>query len=241
MRARLPGFVLAFAIAALVALPLAAADRPPQDLHLVGDHWTAWNPPAPPPGPRSTSSSAATPSGTSPPGSTATPTSGRRSGSATSTSWTPTGSTRATRWCSGIEVAPVDRTSTELGEPASSRRPRPRRPPTPTASSRPARRPRAPVPLGAESDIYCSGYIGELDEDFPYSDRRLRVRRRSTPTSGRPARARRVAGIFGPIGTVKYDLSTGDIVYLDGGRAGGLRPGEVFTVVLPARSRSSTR
>src|SRR5262245_61831517 len=28
----------------------AAADRPPQDLHLVGDHWTAWDPPALPGG-----------------------------------------------------------------------------------------------------------------------------------------------------------------------------------------------
>ena len=27
-----------------------AADRPPRDLHFVDGHWTAWNPPAPPPG-----------------------------------------------------------------------------------------------------------------------------------------------------------------------------------------------
>src|SRR5262245_30981155 len=25
--------------------PAFADDRPPKDLHLVGDHWTAWNPP----------------------------------------------------------------------------------------------------------------------------------------------------------------------------------------------------
>src|SRR5688500_2888361 len=25
--------------------PLSGADQPPKDLHLVGDHWTAWNPP----------------------------------------------------------------------------------------------------------------------------------------------------------------------------------------------------
>src|SRR3546814_822269 len=29
----------------LAAGALGAADRPPQRLHLVGDHWTAWDPP----------------------------------------------------------------------------------------------------------------------------------------------------------------------------------------------------
>jgi len=46
MRVRLPGFVLASLVVGASAV--AAADRPPQDLHLVGDHWTAWNPPAVP-------------------------------------------------------------------------------------------------------------------------------------------------------------------------------------------------
>jgi hypothetical protein len=47
MRVRLSGFVLA----SLALTPcLWAADRPPQDLHQVGDHWTAWNPPEPPAG-----------------------------------------------------------------------------------------------------------------------------------------------------------------------------------------------
>ena len=29
----------------LVSGPAVAADQPPRDLHLVGDHWTAWDPP----------------------------------------------------------------------------------------------------------------------------------------------------------------------------------------------------
>ena len=54
MRVRHPRFVPAvLLLAGITALACAAsglaADRPPQDLHLVGDHWTAWNPPAPPP------------------------------------------------------------------------------------------------------------------------------------------------------------------------------------------------
>ena len=30
----------------LLFFPTVAAETPPQDLHLVGDHWTAWDPPA---------------------------------------------------------------------------------------------------------------------------------------------------------------------------------------------------
>src|SRR6185503_8148735 len=36
--------------AALIAGSLAAADTPPKNLHKVDDHWTAWDPPTPPPG-----------------------------------------------------------------------------------------------------------------------------------------------------------------------------------------------
>jgi nucleoid-associated protein YgaU len=35
---------LALAVAAFAAAA-SASDRPPTSLHLVGDHWTAWNPP----------------------------------------------------------------------------------------------------------------------------------------------------------------------------------------------------
>ena len=33
----------------LVPTAVSAADTPPQTLHKVGDHWTAWDPPVPPP------------------------------------------------------------------------------------------------------------------------------------------------------------------------------------------------
>ena len=51
MRVRLSSFVLAMLMAGTAGLTSGwAADRPPQDLHRVGDHWTAWNPPTPPEG-----------------------------------------------------------------------------------------------------------------------------------------------------------------------------------------------
>src|ERR1051325_3817427 len=49
MRVRLSGLAVAVVLLGSVAVA-SAADRPPQDLHRVGDHWTAWNPPQPPEG-----------------------------------------------------------------------------------------------------------------------------------------------------------------------------------------------
>ncbi|HEV3076675.1 MAG TPA: hypothetical protein VHB47_19790, partial [Thermoanaerobaculia bacterium] len=48
MRVRLAGIVLLITL--LGAGALSAASRPPRELHRVGDHWTAWNPPEPPAG-----------------------------------------------------------------------------------------------------------------------------------------------------------------------------------------------
>jgi nucleoid-associated protein YgaU len=45
MRVRQAGVVLAISLLSPAILP--AASRPPRELHQVGDHWTAWNPPAP--------------------------------------------------------------------------------------------------------------------------------------------------------------------------------------------------
>ena len=44
-----------------------------------------------------------------------------------------------------------------------------------------------------------------------------------------------VEGIFGTVDTVKYKMTAGDIVYLDGGRAAGLSPGMQFTAVAPGK------
>lgn len=89
----------------------------------------------------------------------------------------------------------------------------------------------APVPLGFESDIYCSGYIGEDDEEFPFSIAASEFEF-LTPTLD-PTRDRDVQGRFGSTETEKYGLSNGDIVYLSGGRSDGLSAGELLTAIEP--------
>lgn len=91
----------------------------------------------------------------------------------------------------------------------------------------------APAPLGAESDIYCSGFIGEMDEAFPYqivgSEWEAAV-----PELGAVTGHARLSyrGRWGAE-TLKYGLMTSDIVYLDGGYEAGLSPGQLLTVVAP--------
>lgn len=88
---------------------------------------------------------------------------------------------------------------------------------------------KVPEPLGSESDIYCSGYIGPLDEQFPY-----RVSGSEyeflTPTLN-PQEGKELQGIFGKVDAEKVGLATGDIVYLDGGSADGLSAGELLSAV----------
>ena len=88
----------------------------------------------------------------------------------------------------------------------------------------------APQPLGTEDDIYCSGYVGAVDEEFGYHLTGSEYQALSPSVKGTASRADK-NGLYGPIDTVKVDLSFGDIVYVDGGRAAGLSPGLVFTVL----------
>ncbi|MEM1180835.1 MAG: LysM peptidoglycan-binding domain-containing protein, partial [Acidobacteriota bacterium] len=89
----------------------------------------------------------------------------------------------------------------------------------------------APVPLGFESDIYCSGYIGADNEEFPYSVAASEYEF-LTPTLD-PTRDREVKGRFGSTETEKFGLNNGDIVYLSGGRSDGLSAGELLTAIDP--------
>lgn len=88
-----------------------------------------------------------------------------------------------------------------------------------------------PVPLGAESDIYCSGFIGDDEEEFPYTIAASEYDFLH-PTLD-PYRDSEVQGLYGKTDTQKYGLLTGDIVYLDSGRADGLSAGESLTVIRP--------
>ena len=86
-----------------------------------------------------------------------------------------------------------------------------------------------PVPLGTQDDIYCSGYIGAADETFGYSvvgsEYEVLSPQLKNPVYGK------VEGVYGTVDTVKFNLTIGDIVYIDGGRASGLSPGMQFTAV----------
>lgn len=87
-----------------------------------------------------------------------------------------------------------------------------------------------PVPLGYESDLYCTGFIGDLEEDHIYtvSGSEYEFMHPSLEISDRI-----VEGIFGKSDTVKYILSVGDIVYISGGRADGLSAGTVLVAIQP--------
>jgi hypothetical protein len=85
--------------------------------------------------------------------------------------------------------------------------------------------------LGTPDDIYCSGYIGDPDEVFPHqvsgSEYDALGPKLTVGAAGD------VSAAFGLTDAVKVGLDTGDIVYLDGGRAAGLSPGDLFVAVEP--------
>ncbi len=215
MRVRLSGFVF---VAVLLSAHLCpAAERPPQDLRWTGDHWTAWSPPQPPAGAQIHVIQR---------GDTLWDLAARFYGDPYlwPQLWERNQYILDAHWIYpgdplvlGLEVAPVDQLS------PSRRRARRRRPRASgtrdtedvMTSERAAGE---PIPLGGESDIYCTGYIGELEESFPHRIIGSEYEsHRPQPRPGRRATGFRAA--YGQVGTAKYNLSTGDIIYLDGGRA----------------------
>ena len=68
-----------------------------------------------------------------------------------------------------------------------------------------------PIPVGYESDVYCSGWIGGVDEKFP----------------GRIISAEKLE--------TRASYMQGDIMYLDIGSSRGVVPGQEFWVVRPGR------
>lgn len=230
MKVRLSGLVLALA---LVPSTLFAADRPPEDLHLVGDHWTAWNPPTPPPDAQVHVIQR---------GDTLWNLAARFHGDPYlwPQIWEKNQYILDAHWIYpgdplvvGIEVAPVDQlteTSPGSGTPIEEA------PGDPMDGVQTAMEAAGePIPWGAESDIYCTGYIGELEESFPYA-----VLGSEFESLGPdPALAFRQAGTRGSyhrLNTTKYLLTVGDIIYLDGGRARGMSPAQVYTVIEPGKT-----
>src|SRR6202035_102210 len=207
MNARLSGFVATMLLAASLAASGAwAADRPPKDLHGTGDHWTAWNPP-PVPAPPSTVQIHVVVRG--------------------DTLWGLAAKNYGNPylwpqlWEKNKYI--LDAHWIYPGDP-------PEAPSAPTPGVLTAgAAASAPIPLGAESDIYCSGYIGDPGEQFPYAIVGSEYDVMSPLLSGHAGAD--IQGTYGTVNTVKYGLYTGDIVYLDGGRARGLTAGTTFTAV----------
>lgn len=226
---------LVFAVLVCLLPWAAAAQQPPADLHLVGDHWTAWDPPAVPEG---------TQVYVIQPGDTLWDLAARllKDPYQWPQLWEQNQYILDAHWLypgdplvlTGIAtVAPADEVAGPPLEEA-----------VPTAEDvlalveEEARKPfdtlraiEAPVALGFESDIYCTGFIGDLEEEFPYAIAGSEYEFLN-PTLD-PARESEIKGLWGKTDTQKYGLSVGDILYLDGGRADGLSAGILLTAVEP--------
>jgi LysM domain len=75
-----------------------------------------------------------------------------------------------------------------------------------------------PIPLGTEADVYCFGYIGSPTEPMPNSI----------------ASFEDVEVLYQPGALVQTNgVTTGDLVYIDGGTATGLMPGDTYLVIEP--------
>lgn len=87
------------------------------------------------------------------------------------------------------------------------------------------------VQLGTPDDIYCSGYVGEPNEEFGYSITGSEYEVLG-PAINYNARGR-LQTVYGTVDAIKIGMSNGDIVYIDGGRRAGMAPGDLFTAVAP--------
>jgi hypothetical protein len=198
------------------------AQRPPKDLHLVADHWTAWNPPT------------EFPEGAQihviERGDTLWDLAQRFLGNAYlwPQLWEPNRYILDAHWIYpgdplviGFEVQPaeaLEQTPSQITE-------------ADTAEAVPEEdwfRVRGRIAqLGTADDIYCSGYIGPAGEQFDLYvsgteyDVQLPVLRKH----GKVVRKRSRHD------SVKRNLEVGDIVYLSEGRAAGLSAGDLFTVM----------
>jgi hypothetical protein len=222
------------------AAAATAADQPPRSLHKVGDHWTAWNPPSETPAGAQVYTVVA--------GDTLWGLAAKflKNGYLWPQIWEQNKYVEDAHWIYpgdplviSLQAAPVEQLSEqEVGGSGAATAGAA----TTTAA---AEKPIANVdthaaalqPLGTEDDIYCSGYVGDVEEQFGYhlvgSEYNQMSPHLSGSATGGPGHAS-MHGIYGDQTTVKFDLTLGDIVYVDGGLAAGLSPGMQYTIVQPS-------
>ena len=238
-------FLLAFPVAAALAVAAvaalapaaAAAEAPPDDLHFVDGHWTAWNPPVPPPDAEVHVIQ---------PGDTLWGLASRFYGDGYlwPQLWEQNRYILDAHWIypgDPLVLGPAVEAVDDLAELAVD--PDEPAPPAEMVVEEEERAgvlsaadaAGAPVPLGNESDLYCSGYIADPDRRFPHevigSEYEVLLPSLDLTAAYNPDFVNR-GEIFGAR-TLKLGMTSGDIVYLGGGRAAGLAPGQLYAAVLP--------
>ena len=213
----------------LLALAAHAADSPPANLQFTGDHWTAWSPPT------------EFPEGAQlyliRGGDTLWELSGRFYGDPYlwPQIWEQNRYIQDAHWIYpgdplvvGVEVTPIDELEALPADDDAACRRR-RRLEVRSGSG-------APVPLGSADDIFCSGYIGDPDEQFAvriagseYGGLDVQVAESWVAAGGLSSG---LGNYTQPI-TAKLGLVLGDIVYLDQGENAGLLPGSLYMAVEP--------
>ncbi|HSM14894.1 MAG TPA: LysM peptidoglycan-binding domain-containing protein [Thermoanaerobaculia bacterium] len=221
--------LIALLLAGLAAPALVADDRPPTQLHLVGDHWTAWDPPTTFPEGAQIHIVVA--------GDTLWDLAAKNLGNPYlwPQIWEKNQYVLDSHWIYpgdplvlGVEVAGAEEAGATLAEGEEGEGMGEEGGGELEDAGR--GRSNVPVPLGAESDIYCTGYVGEIEESFGWAIVGSEYDALN-PTTTDGSVVGNSDGFFVRPGTVKYKLSLGDIVSLDGGRAAGLAPGLVLEAV----------
>lgn len=217
-----PILLLALAVPVLGA-KRATSSHPPRELHRVGDHYTAWNPPDPstyPPNAKTYTIKR---------GDTLWTLAQQFYGNAYlwPQLWESNAWITDAHWIYGGDVLLVEgeaaaraaSTSASSGTTTSTAQPGTGQTPVTTAAGRADMTANPPVPLGTEADVYCYGYIGSPNEPLPnrimsFEDEEM---------------------LYAP-GEVIQDLgaSNGYLVYIDGGTATGIVAGETYLVVQPS-------
>ena len=220
---RRPLFFLALFVLAFGALALTAADQPPRDLKTVGDHWTAWDPPT------------EFPEGSEvyiiQKGDTLWDLSNQfysdpylwpqlweRNRYILDAHWIYPGDPLVV----GVEITPIDEV-TDTGEGDGDE--------MADADAGAAgliidRSSSPPSPLGAEDDIYCSGFIADSSHPFDYEIIGSEAAWNVDSAPGETL-------AYGNTSSFILNLSLGMIAYVNGGREGDMMPGTVYTVVRP--------